>query len=351
MKIMTKIGSGSFANVFLAERNKNQVAIKIANNNLPKEDAIRYAKYEVDILRRFQTSKYILNLLDYKIDNFTNLIITELLGDGLHKLIKYYRNNGQYIPIDIVKKLSKQILRGLTELKNKNVLHNDIKAENILLYEKLPKIFKQSPAKFSSELCKFMIGDYNDLKSHAYKFSEVIKHIYLRGVNVKIVDFGNAYSLAMKTDRDRSFGTSRPTRPYISPEILIRAPHWVESDIWSFGCIVYELITTKILFSPYRENNMGINSMHLAAIINVFGCKFTKKFLKRGKKSDRYFIGQRHKFNYLIKKNRKFADLFLFNNTPMREIHGILDFLGPIFKIDPNDRITAEKCLDSVWLL
>ena len=351
MEIEKKIGAGMFANVFLGSNNNIPVAIKIANDDLSKEDAIKYAKYEVEILKKFKKSNYVINLIEYKINCKENYIITELLGNELYDLIRHYRKNDDNIPLDIVKRILKQILRGLIELKNKDVLHNDLKVENILITEKLKPVFVYKTKTIIRRLIKTLfITDQSEQIVHYKKYLPVLKHLLLLNIRVKIIDFGNAYTKQIaKTEYD-TFSHSRPTRHYISPEILVRHDYWVESDMWSFGCIAYELLTTRVLFNPYRDNSVGVNSMHLASIINVFNRHFPKCLLKNGRKSKKYFIGSKHRFDYLIKRNSPLEFLLLFHNVPSGEIQKIKRFLMPIFELDPVKRITPDNALKSSFL-
>lgn len=54
-------------------------------------------------------------------------------------------------------------------------------------------------------------------------------------------------------------------------------------DIWSVGCVIYELFTGKILFPGKTNNEM------LKLIMDVKG-PFPKKMLKKGAFSDRYSL-------------------------------------------------------------
>jgi serine/threonine protein kinase len=352
MKLEKKIGAGGFANVFLGNKNNKPVAIKIANDVLSKEDAIKYAKYEIEILKKFKNSKNIINLIDYRINKTDNYIITELLGNELYTLIRHYRKNGTNVPLDIVKCILKQILRGLISLKSHDVLHNDLKVENILITKPLPPVFLYKTKTMIKLINKVLLKtEASDPQiAHYRMYTNVLKHLLLLNIQVKIIDFGNAYTKVIAKREYEEFSSSRPTRHYISPEILIGHEHWVESDMWSFGCIAYELMTNRVLFNPYRDNNMGVNSMHLASIINVFNKQFPKSILECGKKSKKYFINSKHRFDYLIKKNSPLEYLLEFHNIPANETYKIKDFLLPIFELDPAKRIAPDECLKSSWL-
>lgn len=58
------------------------------------------------------------------------------------------------------------------------------------------------------------------------------------GISIKIADLGNA------TFVDEHFTNQIQTRQYRSPEIILKYKHWGSlTDLWSIGCIIFELIT------------------------------------------------------------------------------------------------------------
>jgi serine/threonine-protein kinase SRPK3 len=353
MKIVRKIGSGAFADVYLVRLNcGTNVAVKKAKLDLATDiDLVNSTIKEIEILTKFRNSKYITNLISF--DKKSHTIVLELLGDNLADLIDYYSDENKLIPISIVKKFTKQILAGLIEMKHANVIHNDLKPENIMLSHPLPKIFKQSIKKtiLKQILLRSPVTTKSyldsDLIAHIKKFNEVLKEILLTNMHIKISDFGNAYTYD-HAQIDKSFRSAVPTRYYISPEILIRSPYWIESDMWGFGCIVYELLSGKILINPERINNMGVNTMHIGLIIQLFGA-FPQHLLDAGRKTSRYFVDNKlFKFNYLVKKKRIFSDII--SDIDRGDLDNIVKFLLPIFEIDPKKRITPEACLNSNWL-
>ena len=60
-----------------------------------------------------------------------------------------------------------------------------------------------------------------------------------------IIDFGLSFRASDKAASD-ALGTSH----YRAPEATIGAPISVSVDIWSLGCVVYEMMTGELLFNP-----------------------------------------------------------------------------------------------------
>lgn len=77
---------------------------------------------------------------------------------------------------------------------------------------------------------------------------------------IKIVDFGISTQVKeFETQMQRSvLGTPN----YMAPEIILEKPYSYEVDIWSLGCILYELISCV---KPYHDVNNPFNVMYKVA--------------------------------------------------------------------------------------
>lgn len=62
--------------------------------------------------------------------------------------------------------------------------------------------------------------------------------------HVKIIDFGSAIHL---DENDEHYEIQ--TLPYRAPEIILKANYNHAIDMWSLGCIIYELVTHNVLFN------------------------------------------------------------------------------------------------------
>jgi len=72
---------------------------------------------------------------------------------------------------------------------------------------------------------------------------------------IKIIDFG----LSKLLSSSKEFATSFVgTIPYVDPRVItIKNFHYSkEADIWSFGCICYEMLTGKKVFETKLESEL-----------------------------------------------------------------------------------------------
>lgn len=101
-------------------------------------------------------------------------------------------------------------------------------------------------------------------------------------VNVKIVDLGNACWF------HHHFSTEIQTRQYRSPEVILGVNYNETADMWSFACMIFELITGDFLFEPRKGDTYSKNDDHLAQIIELLG-KMPRKLSACGRYSKKYF--------------------------------------------------------------
>jgi serine/threonine protein kinase len=352
--IVKKIGSGAFANIYLADKDNQQVALKISKSNISKWRLKRDAAREVHILKKLRKSDYNINMIEafYDINCDISYITMELLSNDVYTLLRdSFIHENSLLPLKIVKRISKQILQGLEELSRKAILHNDLKVENILITKPLEdNIFHISKSQWNLNFRYFMnIYKSADLYNHSEKYYEVLKELFLSKINIKICDFGNSISSKILEKKPMALKNAKPTRYVIAPEILIKAPYWLPADMWAFGCLMFELLTGKNLFEVNNlDNNMGVNSKHLAFMQVLFG-PYPAELLKTGIKSKKYYINNIHKFNYLIRNKVSLRYTLYKNGIKFSNLKGIMSVLNPIFVYNPESRITPSECLKITW--
>lgn len=70
-----------------------------------------------------------------------------------------------------------------------------------------------------------------------------------RDMNLKIGDFGVSKLL----DGTENCQTMKGTPLYISPELSRNDKYTKKTDIWSLGCVIFEICTLEVLFKPLRD--------------------------------------------------------------------------------------------------
>lgn len=90
---------------------------------------------------------------------------------------------------------------------------------------------------------------------------------------IKLCDMGNACYI------DKHFSDIIQTREYRSPEVLLNADYDTSADMWSLGCMVFELVTGDYLFDPKKGKAFKKNDDHLALITELIGECSNNNFL------------------------------------------------------------------------
>lgn len=209
--VIELLGVGMFGQVFRCISNEgDEVAIKVVKSI---NKYFQYEMNEVRILKRIKEQRlndYFVKLYDAFIYKQHLCIVIELLGKNMYDLTKIFRYRG--IGYSFLKVILQQLLKGLYELHNQGIVHCDLKPENILL------------------------ADY-----FAYK--------------VKIIDFGSS------TTRALSSIFYVQSRFYRAPEVILGISYSSAIDMWSLGCIAYELFVGHPLF-PGKDNRDQILRIH-----------------------------------------------------------------------------------------
>ena len=214
-KILDKLGSGSFGKVFLAQNKytKEKVAmkeIKKSNKDLLSDGEI---KDEIDILKSLDHPD-IVRIIESFNTKDSYVLVTEYCEGG--ELYDQVRNQLSETQIAVI---FKQLLSGLAYLHSHNIVHRDLKLENILIQE-------IEKSKTTGE----------DL------------------FNIKIIDFGTARIFDNKKKPQSIVGSSY----YIAPEVL-NQKYGKECDLWSVGVILYMFIVGHAPFDGCDDEEITGN--------------------------------------------------------------------------------------------
>lgn len=163
-------------------------------------------------------------------------------------------------------------------------------------------------------------------------------------VKIKICDLGNGCW------RHHHFSSAIQTRQYRSPETIIGLTYGTSADIWSFACMMFEMITGDFLFEPRKGHNFDKDDDHLAQMMEILG-KMPKNLAFSGRLSKRFF----DKTGHLLKirglqhwpLKKVLMEKYRFVES---EAESLADFLLPMLEWYPEKRATAQDMLDHPWL-
>ncbi|EFC42038.1 predicted protein [Naegleria gruberi] len=309
-KCLGVVGKGAYGSVSCYEdiKTKKKVAVKQFFMRSGKDDGIPITLCrEINLLRELEHEN-VLKVQDVVIhnDGSFNMILDYCKLD-LERLLAYHKTlmrlpQGPPLPPKLddgmIKSIMYQILKGIQYLHSKWVIHRDLKPSNILI---------------------------ND-DSHAD-----------RGV-VKVADFGLARVFKAPLRRFHDDGPV-VTIWYRAPELLMGAKHYTPAiDIWSVGCIMYELFELKPLFKgeEVKQNNNP----------NPFQRdQLDKIFTVLGKPNDQIWptINSLPESKHLASFSETTNTLESVFKMPKESLE--YDLLRQLLEYDPAKRITAKEAL------
>ncbi len=307
--ILYKLGSGAFSTVWLTYQISKDdfFALKIQNHDCYREGVLE--KNCLEVCSSFPTNTLIKMYESFEIvqDNKTYLcMVLELAIDSAYYFLKAYKSNNKGFPALVMKKMHENVLEGLSYLHGNELIHTDIKPENILvcgkdkrlkvLKEKIESIkFKKVvedeisryrekfDMKNKKQKDKFRKGKRNILLQIVDQLAKILKieDIYedldnliytdeeMLEFTFKIADLGTIHSYRQMVD-DHRFPCIQ-TRYYRAPDVILKIPYDYRVDYWSLACMYYELVEGKLLFDPHHIGNITTDMVHLYEIIQWLG--------------------------------------------------------------------------------
>ena len=202
--IIKELGKGGFGRVVqvLSKSDNKNYAIKIIPIKGETKDKIKSFQSESDILSKFNCNNIVKYYDSSKDGNNIYILMEYCSGENLRSFIDKNMNNNTYIEENILITIIIQICRGIEEMHNKKIIHRDLKPDNI-----------------------FINGN----------------------MNIKIGDFG----ISKQIDSYKTLTLTKykkRTDYYVAPEIIVDGIYNEKSDMWSLGCIIYELFNLSVYY-------------------------------------------------------------------------------------------------------
>ncbi|QIW97720.1 hypothetical protein AMS68_003238 [Peltaster fructicola] len=218
------LGEGSYSTVVSAtdRQTLKEYAIKVLDKrHIIKEKKVKYVNIERDTLNRLTDHPGIVRLYYTFQDERSLYFVLDLASGG--ELLGVLKKMGSF-DIECTRFYGAQILDSIAYMHSRGVIHRDLKPENVLLD---------------------------------------------REMHVKITDFGTAKILNKPTRKGDAEGRDTTqeladtesdravsfvgTAEYVSPELLRDKSACKASDLWAFGCIVFQLIAGRPPFKAANE--------------------------------------------------------------------------------------------------
>lgn len=229
-EIRKKLGDGATSSVYLGydEFSAREVAIKVIFQDVlrDKEHGLQYRRLllnEASLAGKLQ-HPHIVQIYDAVIDNEESYIVMEYVTGGT---LEPFCKPDALLPIERVVEIIFKCTRALAYAHHAGITHRDIKPANILLTQKTD----QADGKASDHLPGSSAGG-----------------------DIKISDFGAALIQGSDQTQTQVSGVGSPA--YMSPEQLGDKPLTQQTDIYSLGVVMYQLLTGRLPF--LASSNFGM---------------------------------------------------------------------------------------------
>ncbi|XP_057608645.1 serine/threonine-protein kinase Nek3 isoform X1 [Chionomys nivalis] len=201
--VLSVIGQGSFGRALLVQQESSNQKFAMKEVRLPKSFSdTQKSRKEAVLLAKMKHPNIVAFQESFEAEGHLYIVMEYCDGGDLMQKIK--QQKGKLLPEDTILNWFVQICLGVNHIHKKRVLHRDIKSKNVFLTQ---------------------------------------------SGKVKLGDFGSARLLSSPM----AFACTYVGTPYyVPPEIWENLPYNNKSDIWSLGCILYELCALK---HPFQANS------------------------------------------------------------------------------------------------
>ena len=245
-------------------------------------------------------------------------MVFDKLGPSLYDFLR--KNRYRPFSLPLVRAFGRQLLQAVAFLHSQQLVHTDLKPENVLLadggYEREPA------APGSSRLTRVPTSS-----------------------SIQLIDFGSA------TWERQHHSSVVSTRHYRAPEVILGLSWSYPVDLWSLGCILLELLTGDALFQTHE------NLEHLAMMERALGpipASLAQRADRHGRK---YFRPGSARLNWPEGSATRESEREVRKLRPLHEAvraaatahpaagDAFAHLLGQLIAYEPASRLTADAAL------
>ncbi|XP_004523328.1 mucin-17 isoform X2 [Ceratitis capitata] len=309
-KIMATLGEGTFGRVVKVKDMERDfcMALKIIKNVEKYREA---AKLEINALEKIaQKDPHCEHLCVKMVDWFDYhghmCIVFEMLGLSVFDFLR--ENNYEPYPLEQVRHMAYQLCYSVKFLHDNRLTHTDLKPENIL----------------------FVDSEYTTHYNH--KIDREVRRV--KNTDVRLIDFGSA------TFDHEHHSTIVSTRHYRAPEVILELGWSQPCDVWSIGCILFELYLGITLFQTHD------NREHLAMMERILG-QIPYRMARKTK--TKYFYHGKLDWDEKSSAGRYVRDhckpLFRYQMSDTEDHCELFDLIKKMLEYEPSQRVTLGDAL------
>ncbi|CAH8673183.1 unnamed protein product [Schistosoma rodhaini] len=312
------LGEGSYGQVFecFDLYTNSLTAVKALKPQSDYSDAARHEVNVLETIARLDTKdrSHCISSIDFFEWHEHFYIVFPLLGPSVFTFLE--KNDYEPYTIEQCAIIVRQLCEAVAFLHRNKLTHTDLKPENIL----------------------FVDGTYDEV--YVNHRGRTVRRI--RNPSIKLIDFGSA------TFDEDHHSTTIQTRHYRAPEVVMELGWDRSADVWSIGCILYELVTGQCLFMTHD------NLEHLAMMERLLGT--LPKCMTKVSRRRRYFRHGRLDWSpassesrYVRRVLKPLGDYWFSNSDLYKRL--AFDLVKEMLVYIPSERITCSRALEHPFIL
>ncbi|CAL1676873.1 unnamed protein product [Lasius platythorax] len=309
-KVLATLGEGTFGKVVKVKdlQMDHVMALKIIKNVEKYREA---AKLEINALEKIalkdpEGQHLCVKMLDWFNYHGHMCIAFEMLGLSVFDFLR--DNSYQPYPLEHVRHMGYQLCYAVKFLHDNKLTHTDLKPENIL----------------------FVDSDYDS----TYNNKKRRDTRRVKRTDIRLIDFGSA------TFDHEHHSTIVSTRHYRAPEVILELGWSQPCDVWSIGCILFELYLGITLFQTHdNREHLAMMERILGVIPNRMARKTKTKYFYHGKLDwdDKSSAGR------YVRDNCKPLHRYMLSDD--EEHRNLFNLVQKMLEYEPSQRLTLKDAL------
>ncbi|KAG6261908.1 hypothetical protein E4U47_008058 [Claviceps purpurea] len=350
-KVLHKLGWGGHATTWAAKDQKDNryVAVKIMVSKVEGSRELKMLRALSALPKDHPGSSYVNQVLDH----FTlagpngthNCLVLELVGPNVAEFVDSYCIDHR-LPAKLAKLFAKQALQGLDFLVANGIVHGDLHTKNLAIV--VPGLDSLNEEDFIVRLGKFQTGAVTKLDDGPWA-PNVPTQIILPALfreqdilaapcpSIKIIDFGEAF---FSDDAPSTLNTPLVLR---APEIIFGDPLDLRVDLWSAGCLIFELVVGYQLFHGWIPPHVVDDMLALTA--EELPSRWQAQWSAMQQDEPNRYGG--------LALQKRLERVYFHDDTDaeftMEEIACIAKVIAGLLRLEPSLRATASQILTQEW--
>jgi len=317
-KIMARLGEGYYGKVFKCKdlQKGTILSIKIMKDSADQQYKVNREIRMLSMLTSLvpKDQNLFVEMYDWFDYQGHKCIIFELLGKSVFDFLK--DNNNSSFPIEHVRQIAHQLCTSVAFMHAKGFSHNDLKTKNIVFHD--------------------------DEYYNNYLIQDKSKEVgILKNPEIRLIDFGSTSFAERRTMRPNG-----QHMPYKAPEVVIGFGGSQFADVWSVGCIIFEIATGFKMFDTHSSHE------HLAMMQRILG-QIPSTLVKKSKL--KYFSNGKLKWDeeserQVMRKVKPLLEYIPMEKRGNEDWEELFQMISQMLRYEPSKRITLAECLENPFL-